>query len=72
MIDSLLGRLTCWLLRHRWYVLAFWLLLAPLFIYGFLNVSRKLLTIVKTREDAQSTFVFRAKAKRFTKQSQFG
>ncbi len=71
MLESALDRLTRWLVRHRALVVIFWLLLIPLFIYGFLNVGKKLLTIVKTTEDAQSTFVFKAKANRFAKQSQF-
>ena len=71
MLESALDRLTRWLIRHRYLVVIFWILLIPLFIYGFLGVGKKLLTIVKTTEDAHSTFVFRAKAKRFAKQSQF-
>lgn len=71
MLESALDRLTRWLIRHRILVVIFWIGLIPLFVYGFLNVGKKLLTIVKTTEDAQSTFVFRAKAKRFAKQSQF-
>ncbi len=71
MLESTLDRLTRWLVRHRVAVVVFWALLIPLFLYGFLNVGAKLLTIVKTTEDAQSTFVHRAKANRFPGQSQF-
>jgi len=71
MLESRLDRLTRWLVRHRNLVVLCWGALIPLFIYGFSGVGNKLLTIVKTSEEAQSTFVFRAKAKRFAKQSQF-
>ena len=71
MLESALDRLTRWLIKKRWLVVLFWGLLLPVFVYGFLNVSNRLLTIVKTYEEADTTFVFRAKAKRFAKQSQF-
>lgn len=71
MLESAIDRLTRAMVRRRWLVLVLWAALVPLFVHGFMNVSSKLLTIVKTTEAAQSTFVFRAKAKRFEKQSQF-
>ena len=46
MLESALDRLTRWLIRHRYLVVIFWILLIPLFIYGFLGVGKKLLYIV--------------------------
>ncbi|MDX9999812.1 MAG: MMPL family transporter [Polyangia bacterium] len=71
MLESILDRLTRAIVRHRYLVVILWALLVPLFIYGFTNVGRKLLTIVNTTDDAQSTFVFKTKANRFDKQTQF-
>ncbi len=71
MLERLLGRLTRFLIRHRWAVLILWLLPTPAFIYGFTAVNRKLLTVVMTHPEAQSTFVEQVKAREFAKQSQF-
>lgn len=71
MIDSPLARLTKTLLKYRWIVLVAWVLPIPLFAYGFLNINKKLLTIVGSNPEAQSTFVSHAKGTAFTLQAQF-
>ncbi|MDY0000020.1 MAG: MMPL family transporter [Polyangia bacterium] len=71
MLDLLLEHLTRLVLRRRRIVILCWLLPAPLFLYAFLNVNRKLLTVVLTNPSAQSTFVNISTARDFAKQSQF-
>ena len=71
MLERVLGGLTRFVIRRRWIVLVLWLLPLPAFIYGFMGINRKLLTIVMTYPEAQSTFVEKVKAEEFDKQSQF-
>lgn len=71
MLERLLGKLTRALIKRRWLVLLLWLLPLPAFVYGYMAVNRKLLTVVMTSPDAQSTFVDHFEAYKFDKQSQF-
>ncbi len=71
MIESLLGRMTAWLLRHRLLVVLFWLLPTPLLVMGYLGVNRRLKSTVDTSAEAQSTTVAKKRAAGFSRQTEF-
>ncbi len=71
MIERFLGKMTAWLLRHRLWVVVFWLLPTPLLVLGYLGVNKRLKSTVDTSAKAQSTTVAKKRAKSFSRQTEF-